>query len=147
LLNKIASTLSERKYHIVSTTLLVCVSAGENLVMADDVSMPSNPPGSLVEKEELEKTPLDMNVSQQSRKEEPSRRVLHTRIDRSAWDRRLSLNSHALVIYLEFVLACGTAPKRFEECQCRNPNLAKCGGEAQHLEELGIWSPSGLPNV
>ncbi|CAK9200607.1 unnamed protein product [Sphagnum troendelagicum] len=23
----------------------------------------------------------------------------------------------------------------------------KCGGEAQHLEKLGIWSPPGLPNV
>jgi len=31
--------------------------------------------------------------------------------------------------------------------KCRNPTLAKCGGEAQHLEKLGIWSPSGLPNV
>ncbi len=30
---------------------------------------------------------------------------------------------------------------------CRNPNLAKCGGEAQHLEKLGIWSPPGLPKV
>ncbi len=30
---------------------------------------------------------------------------------------------------------------------CRNPNLAKCGGEAQHLEKLGIWSPPGLLNV
>jgi hypothetical protein len=30
---------------------------------------------------------------------------------------------------------------------CRNPNLAKCGGEAQHLEIVGIWSPPGLPNV
>ncbi len=30
---------------------------------------------------------------------------------------------------------------------CRNPNLAKCEGEAQHLEKLGIWSPPGLPNV
>ncbi len=30
---------------------------------------------------------------------------------------------------------------------CRNPTLAKCGGEAQHLEKLGIWSPPGLPNV
>jgi hypothetical protein len=30
---------------------------------------------------------------------------------------------------------------------CRNPTLAKCGGEAQHLEKLRIWSPSGLPNV
>ncbi len=30
---------------------------------------------------------------------------------------------------------------------CRNPNVAKCGGEAQHLEKLGIWSPPGLPNV
>ncbi len=25
--------------------------------------------------------------------------------------------------------------------------MAKCGGEAQHLEKLGIWSPPGLPNV
>jgi hypothetical protein len=32
-------------------------------------------------------------------------------------------------------------------CYCRNPNLAKCGSEAQHLEKLGIWSPPGLPNV
>jgi len=32
-------------------------------------------------------------------------------------------------------------------CICRNPTLAKCGGEAQHLEKLGIWSPSGLPNI
>jgi hypothetical protein len=33
------------------------------------------------------------------------------------------------------------------DVHCRNPNLAKCGGEAQHLEKLGIWSPPGLPNV
>ncbi len=25
--------------------------------------------------------------------------------------------------------------------------MAKCGGEAQHLEKLGIWSPPGLLNV
>jgi hypothetical protein len=30
---------------------------------------------------------------------------------------------------------------------CRNPTLAKCGGEAQHLENVRIWSPPGLPNV
>jgi hypothetical protein len=30
---------------------------------------------------------------------------------------------------------------------CRNPSLAKCGGEAQHLEKVRIWSPPGLPNV
>ncbi len=35
---------------------------------------------------------------------------------------------------------------QFEQ-QCRNPTLAKCGGEAQHLEKLEIWSPLGLPNV
>jgi len=35
----------------------------------------------------------------------------------------------------------------FSCLHCRNPNLAKCGGEAQHLEKLGIWSSSGLPNV
>jgi hypothetical protein len=30
---------------------------------------------------------------------------------------------------------------------CRNPTLAKCGGEAQHFQSWGIWSPPGLPNV
>jgi hypothetical protein len=30
---------------------------------------------------------------------------------------------------------------------CRNPTLAKCGGEAQHLEKVRIWSPPGLSNV
>ncbi len=30
---------------------------------------------------------------------------------------------------------------------CRNPTLAKCGGEAQHLEKVRIWSPPGFPNV
>jgi hypothetical protein len=34
-----------------------------------------------------------------------------------------------------------------EMAKCRNPTLAKCGGEAQHLEKARIWSPSGLPNV
>jgi hypothetical protein len=32
----------------------------------------------------------------------------------------LSPNPHALVTYLEFVPACGAAPKRFEECQCED---------------------------
>jgi len=30
---------------------------------------------------------------------------------------------------------------------CCNPTLAKCGGEAQHLEKVRIWSPPGLLNV
>jgi hypothetical protein len=55
--------------------------------MADDVAMPSNPPVSLVEKEELEEALLDVKVSQRSREEEPSRRMMHIRIDCSAWDR------------------------------------------------------------
>jgi hypothetical protein len=33
------------------------------------------------------------------------------------------------------------------DTKCRNPTLAKCGGEAQHLEKVGIWSPLGLLNV
>jgi len=28
----------------------------------------------------------------------------------------------------------------------RNPTLAKCGGEAQHLEKVSIWNPPGFPN-
>jgi hypothetical protein len=84
--------------------------------MVDDVAMPSDPLIAPVEKEELEEAPFDANVFQRSHKEESSKKMVHTRVDRSAWDHRLSLNPHALAIYLEFVLACGTTPKRFEEC-------------------------------
>jgi len=36
---------------------------------------------------------------------------------------------------------------RFCHGNCHNPTLAKCGGEAQHLEKVRMWSPPGLPNV
>jgi len=65
---------------------LVFLDACENLVIVDDVAMPSNPLVSLVEKEELEEASLDVNVSQRSREEEPSRKMVHTRVDRLAWD-------------------------------------------------------------
>jgi hypothetical protein len=106
--------------------------------MANDVATPSNPLVAPVEKEKLEdapfdetpfdetsldEAPLDINVSQWLREEEPSRRVVRTQVDRSAWDRRLSPNPHALTIYLEFVFACGTVPERFEECQCEDDDV------------------------
>jgi hypothetical protein len=83
-----------------SNTPLVFVDASENLIMANDVATPSNPPVAPIEEETLEKTPLDMNVSKWSREEELSRKVVHTRVDRSAWDCQLSPNPHTLVIYL-----------------------------------------------
>ncbi len=86
------------------------------LVMADDDVTPSNPPIAPIQQEELEEAPLDLNVSQRPREEEPPRKVVCTRVNRSVWDRRMSPNPHALAIYLEFVLVCGTAPERFEEC-------------------------------
>jgi hypothetical protein len=46
--------------------------------MVDDVATPSNPSVPLVEKEELEEASLDVNVFQQSREEELSRRVVRT---------------------------------------------------------------------
>jgi hypothetical protein len=78
--------------------------------MADDVATPSNPLVALVDKEELEEALLnevafEVNVFQRSREEEPSRRMVRTQVIRSAWDRRLSPNPHALAIYLEFVPA------------------------------------------
>ncbi len=48
---------------------------------------------------------------------------MRTRVDRSVWDRRLSPNPHALTIYLEFVPTRGAAPKRFEECQCKDDDV------------------------
>ncbi len=54
--------------------LSIFVDACENLVMVDDVNMPSNPTVALVEKEELEETPFDANVFQRLCKEKPSRK-------------------------------------------------------------------------
>jgi hypothetical protein len=86
------------------------------IVMANNDTTPSNPLVALVQQEELEEAPLDLNVSQRPCEEEPPRRVVRTRVDRSVWDRRLSPNPHVLTIYLEFVPARGAAPERFEEC-------------------------------
>jgi hypothetical protein len=92
---------------------LVFVDAGENLVMADDVAMPSNLPATPIEEEEFEEALLDVNVSQQSRKEKLFRKVVRTRIDRSVWDHQMFPNPRALAIYLEFVPTRAAAPKRF----------------------------------
>jgi hypothetical protein len=93
------------------------------LVMADDDATPWNPPVAPVQQEELEETSLDLNVSQRPREEEPPRRVVRTRVDRLVWDRWLSPNPHVLAIYLEFVLARGATPERFEECQCEDDDV------------------------
>ncbi len=91
--------------------------------MADDVATPSNLPVSLVEKEELEEASLDVNVSQWSHEEKPFRKMVRTQVDHLAWDRQLTLNPHALAIYLDFVLACEATPERFEECQCEDNDV------------------------
>ncbi len=84
--------------------------------MADNDATPSNPPVAPVQQEELEEASFDLNVFQWLCEEEPPKRVVCTRVDRSVWDRRSSPNPHALAIYLDFVPARGIAPKRFEEC-------------------------------
>ncbi len=86
------------------------------LVMADDDATPSNPPVAPVQQEEPEEAQFDLNVFQRSREEEPPKRVVRIRVDRSVWDRRLSPNPHALIIYLEFVPTHGAVPERFEKC-------------------------------
>ncbi len=93
------------------------------LVMADDDATPSNPPVAPVQQEKLKEAPLDLNVSQRPREEEPPRRVVRTQVARSVWDRRLSPNPRALAIYLQFVPVRGAAPERFEECQCEDDDV------------------------
>jgi len=85
LLNKKALTPSKRKYHLVCTTFLVFVDLlmQVQLVMADDDVTPSNPPVAPVQQEELEEAPFALNVSQWPCEEEPPRRVVRTRVDRS----------------------------------------------------------------
>jgi hypothetical protein len=91
--------------------------------MADDDATPSNPQIAPIQQQELEEAPLDLNVSQRSCEEKPPRKVMHTSVDRSIWDCRLSPNPHALAIYLEFFPAHGAAPERFEECQCEDDDV------------------------
>jgi hypothetical protein len=96
--------------------------------MVDDVATPSNSPVAPVGKEELEEVLLDeatfeVNIFQRSREEKPSRRVVCTRVIRSAWDHRLFPNPHALAIYLKFVPVRGVVPERFEECQCEDDDV------------------------
>jgi len=64
-----------------------------------------------------------LNVSQRPREEEPPRRVVRTQVVHLVWDRQLSPNPRALTIYFEFVPARGTAPERFEECQCEDDDV------------------------
>jgi hypothetical protein len=87
--------------------------------MADDDATPSNPPVAPVQQEELEEAPLDLNVFQRSREEEPPRRVVRTQVARLVWDRRLSPNPHALAIYLEFVPARGAALKDLKSASAK----------------------------
>ncbi len=102
---------------------LIFVDASESLVMADDVATPSNLLVAPVEQEELEEVSLDVNVSQRLHEENLFRRMVRIQVNRSAWDRWLSPNPHALAIYLEFVPARGATPKRFENCQCEDDNV------------------------
>jgi hypothetical protein len=55
------------------------------LVMANDDATRSNPSVALVQQKELEEAPLDLDVSQRPREEEPPRRVVRTRVARSVW--------------------------------------------------------------
>jgi hypothetical protein len=86
-LNK-GKTTFECKCQISSATFRFFVDASENLVMADDVATPSNPPIAPIEKEKLEdalhdeapldktpldKAPLDINVNGRAKKNCPEK--------------------------------------------------------------------------
>ncbi len=62
------------------------MDACEDLIMANYAVTPSNPSVALAKEEELEETPFDANVSQRSCDKELFERVVHTQVDRSAWD-------------------------------------------------------------
>jgi hypothetical protein len=91
--------------------------------MADHVATPSNPLVTLIEEEKLEETSFDVNISQRSCEEKSSKRVVHTQVDRLAWDRQLFFNPHALGIYLKFILIRAAMLERFEECQCEDDDV------------------------
>jgi hypothetical protein len=51
------------------------------------------------------------------------------------------------LLYLMHEKKMKKSRKENDKRMCRNPTLAKCGGEAQHLEKVRIRSPLRLPNV
>jgi hypothetical protein len=54
--------------------------------MVNDVSTPSNLAIASIKKEKLKEAPLDVNVFQRSREEEPFRIVVRTRVNHLVWD-------------------------------------------------------------
>ncbi len=77
--------------------------------------------------------------------------VFRNNIYKKRFIKALEPNEYTDIIQAHKVLTKGSNAKEQYElyCKtlCRNPTLAKCGGEAQHLEKVRIWSPPGLPNV
>jgi hypothetical protein len=65
---------------------LVFVDLSEDSIMMDDVAMPLNLLGAPLKEEDFEETSFDVNVSQLSHEEKLSRKMVHTQIDRFAWD-------------------------------------------------------------
>ncbi len=63
---------------------MVFVNASEDSVMLNDATTPLNPLVALVEEEEFEETPLNVNVSQRLHEKELFRRVVHTQVGRLA---------------------------------------------------------------
>jgi hypothetical protein len=101
----------------------VFVDACENVIMVDDVTTPSNPPVTPIEKEDIKETPFNVNVFIWSCEEKPSKKVVRTLINHLAWDYRLFPSPHALAMYLNFFPTHGATPKRFEECQCEDDDV------------------------
>jgi hypothetical protein len=91
--------------------------------MANNVIMPLNPPITLVKREKLEKTLINVNVSYQPHKKKSFRKVVRTQVNHSTWDYQLFCNLHAFVIFFKFGLAHGVALKRFLKCQCEHDNI------------------------
>jgi len=73
--------------------------------MVDDVITSSSLSIMLIQYEELEEAPIDVNVFQQSHEKEPIKKVVCTWVVQSMWDCHVLPNPHALAIYLKLVHA------------------------------------------
>jgi len=81
-----ALTPFECKYQIVSTTPLIFIDVGEDLIMVNDVDTPSNPLVVPIEEEKLEETSFDVNFYQWSNKKKLSKKMVRTQVNCLAWD-------------------------------------------------------------
>jgi hypothetical protein len=66
---------------------------------------------------------ISVNVCQQPCEKKLIEKVVCIRVVQLVWDHCVSLNPHALVVYLKLIHALRTRLENFDECYCKDDNV------------------------